>query len=118
MRKNFKTLRIWQRSRALVKEIYTLAENFPSDERYGLTKQIKRCSISIPSNISEGCGRRTDKGLNHFLDIAIGSLCELETQPYLCLDLHLTQESITFKLVDEIIQIRKMIISFQKSLKL
>ena len=118
MRKNFKTLRIWQRSRALVKEIYTLSENFPSDERYGLAKQIKRSSISIPSNISEGCGRRTDKELNHFLDIAIGSLCELETQLYLSLDLDFVQESRTFKLVDEIIQIRKMVISYQKSLKL
>jgi len=58
--------------------IYKATKQFPSDERFGLTNQLRRCSVSVPSNIAEGCGRNTDKQLANFLNIAMGSLSELK----------------------------------------
>jgi len=87
MRHNFLNLEVWRRSRILVKEIYFASQNFPSEEKFGLTSQLRRSAVSVPSNISEGCGRGTIPQLKKFLDIAIGSLCELETQVYLSFDL-------------------------------
>ena len=77
---NFKELKVWQNARVLVKEIYLSTGNFPTEEKYGITSQIRRSAISIPSNIAEGCGRRTDKDFSHFLNIALGSAYELQTQ--------------------------------------
>ena len=116
MVKNFKTLDIWSRSRVLVKEVYSILESFPKSENYGLISQLKRAVISVPSNISEGCGRRTLKDLSHFLDVAIGSLCEVETQLYLAYDLGFISQSKMEELVNETTQIRKMITGFQNSL--
>ena len=87
MIKNFKNLSIWQRSRSLVKVIYLATNDFLKDKIFGLTAQIRRAAISIPSNIAEGCGRNTNKDLSRFLDISIGSICEVETQLYLAFDL-------------------------------
>ncbi len=117
MIRNFKTLDIWVRSRELVKRIYLETEQFPLSEKFGLVSQMRRAAISIPSNIAEGCGRRSEKGLSNFLDIAIGSNCELETQIYLSNDLGYLQHQKTETVVKEITQIRKMIIGFQKTLK-
>lgn len=77
---NFKELKIWQNSKDLVIDIYKRTENFPKEEIFSLTNQIRRSAISIPSNIAEGCGRNSDKDLIRFLDIANGSSFELETQ--------------------------------------
>ena len=77
---NFKELLVWQKARNFVKDIYTLTKNFPADEKFGLTQQIRRASISIPSNISEGHMRRSKKEYIQFLSIAQGSIAELETQ--------------------------------------
>ena len=79
MRHNFLNLEIWKRSRHLVKRIYIISKRFPNEEKFGLTSQLRRAAISVPSNISEGCGRGSDPQLIHFLDVAIASLCELET---------------------------------------
>ena len=78
--KTYKDLLIWQKGIKLVMLVYKLTKNFPQDEIYALTSQIKRASVSIPSNVTEGFGRRTDKSFNHFLNISRGSLNELETQ--------------------------------------
>ena len=117
MRHNFLNLEVWKRSRNLVKEIYLSSQKFPSEEKFGLTSQLRRSAISVPSNISEGCGRGTVPQLKNFLDIAIGSLCELETQVYLSFDLGYIKLELSQKLLDEITQIRKMILGFQKSLR-
>ncbi len=77
---------------------------------------MRRSVLSIPLNIAEGCGRGTQKELSRFLDIAIGSTCELETQIYLCYDMELLPKKEQDDLVEETIQIRKMILGFQKSL--
>lgn len=77
---NFKELQVWQKSIDLASFIYQLTASFPKDERYGLTSQIQRSAISIPSNITEGCGRVSDKELQHFISISMGSSYEMETQ--------------------------------------
>ena len=78
--KSYKELKVWQKSFDLVFDIYTLMKDMPISEQYGLTSQIKRCSISIPSNIAEGFGRNSQKSFSQFLKISRGSLLELETQ--------------------------------------
>ena len=78
--KDHKDLDVWIQSMLLVEDIYKLTKNFPSDEKYGLSSQIKRAVVSIPSNIAEGEGRKGDKEFIQFLYIAMGSLSELETQ--------------------------------------
>jgi four helix bundle protein len=87
MKHNFKKLEIWIRSRNFVKEIYMVTQSFPKEEIFGLTCQLRRSAVAIPSNIAEGCGRSSNPQLVHFLDIAIGSSCETETQLYLSFDL-------------------------------
>ena len=87
----YKDLEVWKESRELVKEVYTLTSKFPKDEIFGLTSQIKRAVISIPSNIAEGCNRYSDKDTNKFIDIALGSVAELDTQLILAQDLGFTK---------------------------
>ncbi|MGB1123937.1 MAG: four helix bundle protein [Phycisphaeraceae bacterium] len=78
--KSYRDLHVWQRAVELVEETYRISADFPSDERFGLTSQIRRATVSIPSNISEGYGRRRKAQYMHHLDIANGSLAEVETQ--------------------------------------
>jgi len=78
-RHNFKKLKVWQMSMEIAKMIFELTSNFPSIEKYGLISQMNRCSVSMPSNIAEGSSR-TNKSFSHFLDIALGSSFELQTQ--------------------------------------
>lgn len=118
MKHNFKNLEIWKRSRTLVKMVYTLSAKLPSEEKFGLTLQIRKSAVSIPSNIAEGCGRGTDKTLAQFLDIAIGSSCELETQLYLADDLTFLNSTEVESLITDITQIRKMIIGFKNTLNI
>ena len=73
-------LEVWKKSRALVKDIYSVASSLPNDETFGLISQMKRSSISIPSNIAEGAARSSTKEFIHFLYFALGSLSEVETQ--------------------------------------
>ncbi|AKD02488.1 four helix bundle protein [Pontibacter korlensis] len=77
---NFKELRVWKDSIELAKLVYKATALFPQDERYGLTSQINRAVVSVPSNIAEGAGRGSDKEFGQFLRIALGSAFELETQ--------------------------------------
>lgn len=83
----FKELKVWQKGRVLVKEIYKVSHKFPNDELFGFTSQMRRAAFSIPANIAEGCGRNSDAELSRFLDIANGSAFELETLMILCFDL-------------------------------
>ena len=110
---NFHELKIWQKSRVLVKDIYSLTKEFPKEEIYSLTNQIRRSSISIPSNIAEGCGRKTNKELARFLDIANGSAFELETQLILATDLEYISLTDSEKVIQDIHEIEKMIYNFK-----
>lgn len=115
---SYKDLLIWQKGIVLVDRVYQLVKSFPQEELYALTSQIKRASVSIPSNISEGYGRNTDKSFSYFLDISRGSLNELETQLIIAKELGFITD---FKLYDEIMGLieeeSKMINGFSKSLK-
>ncbi len=91
--KSFKDLIVWQKSFELVKEVYKFSDGFPKSELYGVTQQMRRAAISIPSNIAEGYGRQYNKEYKQFLSVAYGSLCELETQYLLAVDLSFTQKS-------------------------
>jgi len=82
----YNKLEVWIEARKLTNLIYDLFKVFPKEEIYGLTNQMRRCSVSIPSNIAEGCGRQTSKDTINFLHISRGSLYELETQCYVALD--------------------------------
>lgn len=88
-----KDLIVWQKSRKLVRIIYMLSRKFPREEIFGLTNQIRRAAISIPSNIAEGYNRHSDKEFTHFLKIAKGSAGEVDTQLILSVDLEYLQES-------------------------
>ena len=114
--KSFKELEIWKKGIELVKEIYALTENFPSAEVYGLTSQMRRCSISIPSNVAEGFKRRHAKEFKQFLNIALGSLAELETQIIIAEELHYSfngKEALISELIDHL---NRMIVSLSKKL--
>ena len=80
-------LDVWKQGRELASHVYALTAEYPKSEQFGLTSQIRRCVVSVPSNIAEGCGRQHHKETLHFLSIARGSLFELETQLYISKDL-------------------------------
>ncbi|MEM7298299.1 MAG: four helix bundle protein [Bacteroidota bacterium] len=117
MMNSFLHLDIWKRSRILVKSIYLISANFPKTEIYGLCAQMRRAAVSVPSNIAEGCGKRTAKDMRRYLDIAIGSLCELETQLYISHDLGFIPMETLKEFVNEVTQVRKMITGFQRKLE-
>jgi four helix bundle protein len=101
--KSFKDLIVWQKAYQLVKEVYRFTADFPKEEVYGLSQQHRRAAVAIPSNIAEGYGRRSRKEYKQFLSIAFGSLCELETQCLLAVDLNLaTRNAILEGLMDEV----------------
>lgn len=92
--KSYTELEVWQLARKLVSAVYATSRLFPKEELFGLTNQLRRAAVSVPSNIAEGCGRQTPRDIINFLFIARGSLYELETQLYVALDLHyLTSEA-------------------------
>lgn len=78
--RNFRELRVWRDSVDYATLVYQITKHFPADEQYGLTRQVRRSVVSIPSNIAEGCSRSSNKDFCHFLEIALGSAYEAETQ--------------------------------------
>ncbi len=114
---NFKELKVWQLSRLLVKEVYEITSAFPATEKYGLTSQLKRCAVSMPANISEGCGRNTNKDFAHFLNISLGSAYELETLLIVSNDLNLVSEEQLNNITLKISEIQKMTFGLIKTLR-
>ena len=115
--KNFKNLKVWQKGIELVVDIYKKTSDFPKEEIYGLTGQIKRSAVSISSNIAEGSGRSSDKDFNRFLDVALGSSYELETQLIIAHKLNFLNEENFNQLNEQLDEEQKMIIGLQKSLR-
>lgn len=113
----YKNLNIWKRAVALATKIYKGTSCFPKEEKFGLTSQVRRCVVSVSSNIAEGAGRNSEKEFKHFLSIAYGSSCELETQMIIAQNLKFLNESEGKEILDEINEIQKMIYSFSKTLK-
>jgi len=77
---NYEKLKVYNNAMTLTEEVYIYSRSFPADERFGLTSQLRRAAVSVPSNIAEGCGRSTDKDTAHFFSIALGSAFEVDTQ--------------------------------------
>ena len=110
--RNFQNLTFWERSHQLTLKIYLMTGTFPPAESFGLSRQMRRSCTSIPSNIAEGCGRNTAAQLKHFLQIATGSISELQYQLLLARDLgYISGEDYSY--CDfELIEIRKMIFAY------
>ncbi len=116
MIKSYKDLTVWQKSIELVIEIYKLTKNFPKDEIYGLTSQIRRASVSIPSNIAEGFSRKHRKEYSQFIRIAFGSGAELETQLIISKKLKYSNDNEYQKVDSLLIEIMKMLNSLNSAL--
>ena len=114
---NFKELKTWQEGIDLVLKIYQMTGAFPNEEKFGLISQMRRCAVSIPSNIAEGAGRSTDKSFAHFLDISYGSSCELETQIIISSRLGFISLEQFKEIEIRIHKIQKMIFNFKKVLE-
>ena len=114
--KSFRDLNIWQKGIDLVKDIYKETQNFPRQEIYGLTNQIRRAAISIPSNIAEGHIRQHRAEFRQFLSVALGSLAELETQIVISRELNDISTEKSLNLIDQMGSIGKMIRGLIKKL--
>jgi four helix bundle protein len=113
---NYKELKVWQKSVDLSTKVYEITSGFPSSEIYGLTSQIRRSAISIPSNIAEGSGRGSNKEFLHFLSIGLGSAFELETQMIIAEKLNMLKKEDSEVILAEVNEIEKMIRGLQKSI--
>lgn len=113
---NLKELKIWNKAIDLSVAVYNATVSFPKEEMYGITSQIRRSAVSIPSNISEGAGRNSNKEFLYFLGIANGSSYELQTQLIISNKLNLITNEILQSLIKEIEEIQKMNYTFQKTI--
>ncbi|MFT6964135.1 MAG: four helix bundle protein [Flammeovirgaceae bacterium] len=113
----FKNLKVWQKSVEIAVDTYKATKNFPNEEKFGLTSQINRSAVSIPSNIAEGAGRNTSKDFNQFLGIAQGSAFELYTQLLIANKVDLLENEKFDKLSNDLDEVQKMIFGLKKSLK-
>lgn len=114
--RQYKNLKIWERSVDLALLVYKITSDFPKSEIYGLTSQLRRCSVSISSNIAEGAARSSDKEFQRFLDIAYGSCYELQSQLFIAFKLNLLNKSQFKEMNTEMDEIQKMIFTFSKTL--
>ena len=114
--RKYTNLDVWKEARLLVTEIYAVSKNFPKDEQFGLITQLRRCAISIPSNIAEGCGRKSNKEFYQYLNISLGSSFELETQLILAKEFGYISEMSFAPLQLQIIEVQRMLAGLQRSL--
>jgi four helix bundle protein len=112
--KTHKDLEVWKRSIALVTEVYKITNDFPKSEEFGLKSQIRRASVSIPANISEGAARHSTKEFIQFLYIGLGSLSEMETLLIISKNLNFIESTY---LIDQVVVLRKMLLKLISSLK-
>jgi four helix bundle protein len=117
MIKSYKDLIVWQKSMDLAELIYHLTEKFPSNEIFGITSQMRRASVSVPSNIAEGYGRQSTGSYTQFLSIARGSLCELETQTILSYRFKYINQIEYDNVMNKIMEISKMLTSLISKFK-
>lgn len=110
--KDFRSLKVWKKAHALVLGVYKASGQFPTDERFGLISQLRRCAVSVPSNIAEGCGRGGDAELRRFLQIAMGSSSEVEYQLLLSHDLGYLAAGLYKDLSEQVVEVKRMLASF------
>jgi len=114
---NFRKILVWQKSISLVTKIYKVTRTFPKEETFGLTSQIRRSSVSIPSNIAEGSGRESNKDFLRFLYISLGSLFEMQTQLEIAKNIIYINEEEFNLLYEDSREIERMLASLIKKLK-
>ena len=115
--KDFRQLKVWEKSHQMALAIYKVTAIFPKEELYGLTSQVRRASMSIPTNIAEGCGRNTDADFARFLQMAMGSASETEYQLLLSLDLGFLNKEQYDKLNPDVTEVKRMLASLLKTLR-
>lgn len=113
---NFKNLKVWQKSVDLAVKIYQITADFPSVEKFGMTSQMRRAGVSIPSNIAEGTAKSSSKSLSNSLEIGLGESFELETQMIIAERVSLISNEIAKELEGDISEIQRMIVGFKSTL--
>ncbi|MCD9574522.1 four helix bundle protein [Flavobacterium soyae] len=113
----FEKLKIWQKAMDIAVHVYEISSLLPNDEKFNLIHQIKKCAVSIPSNIAEGSGRNSEKEFMNFLGIANGSTFELITQLILAKRLKLVSEDLIQPTINQLVEVSNMNFSFQRTLK-
>jgi four helix bundle protein len=114
---NYKELEIWKASLAICTPIYRLTKSFPDDEKFGLVSQIRRATVTVPSNIAEGSSRNSDKDFVRFLEYSLGSCREIETQILIAKDLEYANSESVAIILKELYRIMVMINNFIKKLR-
>lgn len=117
LKHNFKNLKVWQKSVDLAVKVYELTKSFPAEERFGITSQMRRSSVSIPSNIAEGTARNSSKAFSNCLDISLGESFELETQAIIANRVGIISEEQFSQFNDEVSEVQKMIIGFKTTVE-
>jgi len=115
--RTYRDLLVWQKGIALVTNIYNATKSFPREETYGLTSQMRRCAVSIPSNIAEGHGRSTRKEYLRYLAVASGSLRELQTQLVIARNLQFLVAETHTEIEEQTLEPERMLNSLQRSLR-
>ena len=113
---SFERMEVWQLSRVFVSSIYRLISLFPNEEKFALCDQIRRATISVPSNIAEGAGRNSDKDFSHFISMSIGSMYELHTQLILSERLGFINHTQSCEIQDTLDNLQRMAVSFKNKL--
>lgn len=113
---NYKNLRIWSEAMDVVTEIYGITKDFPKEEQYGLTSQIRRAAVSIPSNIAEGSGRSTNKDFKNFLSFSLGSALETSTQLEIACRLEYCSRKETNDFLEKMESLQRQINTFRNKL--
>jgi four helix bundle protein len=114
--RDFRELKVWEKSHLFTLQIYDITKHFPSDERFGLTIQLRRAAASVPTNIAEGCGRESERELARFMSIAAGSVSEVEYQMLLANDLKYIQDETYRELNQQANEVKRMLNSFIRKL--
>ena len=113
---NFKQLKVWQKGFTIAVQAFKLTETFPKEQKFGLTQQITKASVSIPSNIAEGSSRSSIKDYNRFLEISLGSAYELETQLLIAEAVQLGDGTVCTQMLMDINEEQKMLLAFMHTL--
>lgn len=114
--RNFKELKIWQKGFEVAVKSFKLTASFPKEEKYGITSQVTRAAVSIPSNIAEGSSRSSEKDYNRFIEIALGSTFELETQLLISQAVSFGDNNLSTEILNDLNEEQKMLISFMNKL--
>jgi len=106
---DFHNLKVWRKAHALTLAVYRVTSAFPSAERFGLVAQVRRAAVSIPANIAESCGRRSNRDEAHLLQVAFGSACELEAELLLARDLGYLPDAEPSPVLADLVEVKRML---------